>query len=170
VRTLALLLLVPTAVYADEIDLSQRGRGDGQPATWVIRAEGGNEFAPYGYAGVAVSWLTESGFEFEGGAGGGFPGLQLGFAARRVFMFEGGPGLATEIALAGNTRVNRAAAETGTPNTAAVNSTSSLWTLLGLGFELRQERLDLSVVASIVFTTASLSPKWAIHGGVGFGF
>jgi hypothetical protein len=169
VRTLALLLLfLPSAAFADLVDLTQR-RG-GRPPTIVLRAEGGNAFAPYGYAGGALSWLTETGFEFEFGAGGGFPGLQLGFAARRLFG-EGGGYFVTEIALAGNTRVNRGAPENSLhPNTAAVNGTSSLWTDIGIGFEQRQDVFDISVVGCIVFTTTSLTPRWAIHGGVGFGF
>ena len=47
---------------------------------------------------------------------------------------------------------------------------SSLWTDIGFGFEQRQDTLDVSVVGCIVFTTSSLTPQWAIHGGVGFGF
>ena len=47
---------------------------------------------------------------------------------------------------------------------------SSLWTSLGLGFEQRSDFVDFSVAGSIVFTTASLTPHWSVHGGVGFGF
>ena len=168
VRTVALLLLLPAAALADEVDLSQ-ARSSDEPPSWVLRLEGGSAFAPYGYAGGTLSWLTESGFSFEAGAGGGFPGVQLGFAARRLFG-EGTSFFVTEIALAGNTRVNRAQAETGQANTVAVNSTSSLWTDLGIGFEQRGNPIDFSVIGCIVFTTASLSPQWAIHGGIGFGF
>ncbi len=169
VRTAALLLLfLPSAAYADLVDLSERRSG--RPSSWVVRAEGGNAFAPYGFAGGALSWLSESGFEFEAGAGGGFPGLQLGFAARRLFG-EGGSYFVTEIALAGNTRVNRgAAAAEHTLNTASSLARSSLWTNIGVGFEQRQELVDVSLVGCIVFTTASLTPQWAVHGGVGFGF
>ncbi|MCA1827704.1 MAG: hypothetical protein ABR567_17670 [Myxococcales bacterium] len=167
-RTVALLLLVPSVAYADVIDLSERRSG--RPPSWVLRAEGGTEFAPYGFFGAALSWLTESGFEFEGGAGGGFPGLQLGFAARRLFG-GGGSALVTEIALAGNTRVNRGASDADRYiNPQAATAKSSLWTNIGIGFEQRQDFFDVSVVACLVFTTASLTPHWAIHGGVGFGF
>ena len=169
VRTAALLLLLlPAVAHADLVDLSERRAG--RPSSWVLRAEGGSAFAPYGYAGGALSWLTESGFAFEGGAGGGFPGLQLGFAARRLFG-EGGGYFVTEIALAGNTRVNRGATDAEhTLNTAAALNRSSLWTNIGVGFEQRQDLFDVSVVGCIVFTTSSLTPHWAIHGGVGFGF
>jgi len=71
VRTAALLLLfLPSAAYADLVDLSERRSG--RPSSWVVRAEGGNAFAPYGFAGGALSWLSESGFEFEAGAGADF--------------------------------------------------------------------------------------------------
>lgn len=165
-RTVALLLsLTAAAAYADEVDLSHGHRGD-KPPTFVVRAEGGNEFAPFGFAGGALSWLSDSGFELEAGAGGGFPGLQLGIAARHLFG-EGASFLVTEIALAGNTRVQRGGSPDRFLNPAGG---SNLWTDLGVGFEQRNELLDLSVVGCLVFTTQSLTPQWAIHGGVGFGF
>ncbi|MGZ6143994.1 MAG: hypothetical protein ACXWLM_11690 [Myxococcales bacterium] len=165
-RLIALLLLLPTLALADEVDLTRGGRRSGQAPAWVLRAEGGNEFAPFGYVGGAVSWLAGSHNEFELGAGGGFPGLQLGFAVRQLFG-EGGQFLLAELSLAGNTRVNR-----GNPNpllnAGAVGAQSSLWTSLGLGFEQRTDLVDFSVAADIVFTTADLTPHWSIHGGVGF--
>lgn len=168
-RSLALLLLVSTAALSDEIDLSQ-GHSQGRPPQYVLRAEGGNDFAPYGFVGGAVSWLTESQFEFELGAGGGFPGLQLGFAARRLFG-DGGQYFVTEIALAGNTRVNRGASDADRYlNANAAQTKGSLWTDLGVGFEQRTGLFDLSVIGSFVLTTASLTPKFCVHGGVGFGF
>jgi len=169
VRILALLVVIPAAALGDEVDLSPR-RGSGRPPQLVLRAEAGNDFAPYGRIGGAVSWLTESQFEFELGAGGGFPGLQLGFAARRLFGDEG-QFFVTEIALAGNTRVNRGASDADRYLSASAAQTQgSLWTDLGLGFEQRTDLFDLSVVGSLVLTTASLTPKFCFHGGVGFGF
>src|SRR5947199_6269202 len=108
VRTLALLvLLAPALALADEIDLSRGSRRDrGEPAKFIVRAEAGNEFAPYGYAGGCMSWLIDPHDEVEVGAGGGFPGLQLGFAVRRLFG-EGGQYFLGELFLAGNTKVNR---------------------------------------------------------------
>ncbi len=167
-RTLALLLLASTAALADEIDLSQR-RSSGRPPSYVLRVEGGNEFAPYGRVGGSLSWLTESLFEFELGAGGGFPGLQAGFAVRR--LFGEGQYLVTEIAIAGNSRVNRGAADADRYLSAgAAQAKGSLWTDLGVGFEQRSDLFDLSVVGALVLTTASLTPKWCVHAGVGFGF
>jgi hypothetical protein len=151
---------------ADEVDLTPRSRGEGRPPTFVLRAEGGSDFAPYGYAGACLSWLTGSGLEIEAGGGAGFPGLQLGLAARFLFGERGGY-MVSEIAIAGNTRVNRNGPNTAfNPNT----TNSSLWTNLGLGFEQRESFYSFSVVGSIVFTTQSLTPHFAIHGGIGFGF
>ena len=169
VRTIVLLLtLAALPVFADEVDLTRSSRRrSGEVPTLVLRAEGGNEFAPYGYAGGVVSWLAGPHNSFEVGAGGGFPGLQLGFTARELFG-EGGQFLLAELSIAGNTRVNR-----GNPNprinAQAAAAQNSLWSCLGLGFEQRGD-IDLSIAADIVFTTADLTPHWAIHGGLGFGF
>ena len=167
-RTLALLLLVPAAALADEIDLSQR-RGSDRPPVWVLRAEAGTAFAPSGMIGATLSWLTESQFEFELGAGGGFPGVQAGFALRR--LFGEGQYFVTEIALAGNSVVNRGASDADRYlNAGAAQAKGSLWTNFGVGFEQRTDLFDLSVAGDLVLTTASLTPKWCVHGGVGFGF
>ena len=168
-RTVALFVLAASLpAFADKVDLTRGSRRNTESPTFVVRAEGGNEFAPYGYFGGALSWLAGPRNEFELGAGGGFPGLQLGFSARQLFG-DGGQFLVAEISIAGNTRVNR-----GNPNrllnAQAAAAQSSLWTCLGLGFEQRSWLFDLSASADIVFTTADLTPHWAIHGGVGFGF
>ncbi len=172
VRTLALLVvLAPALALADEIDLSRGSRRDrGEPAKIIVRAEAGNEFAPYGYAGGCVSWLIDPHDELEVGAGGGFPGLQLGFAVRRLFG-EGGQYFLGELFLAGNTRVNRGL-ERGSAqiNAEAAGANSSLWTGLGLGFEQRTDFFSVSVATNIIFTSTSFTPHWAIHGGVGVGF
>jgi hypothetical protein len=171
VRTLALLVILvsPTAL-ADVIDLSRGGsRERGEPAAVVVRAEGGNEFAPYGYVGGCISWMIDPYDVLEFGAGGGFPGLQLGFAARRLFG-AGGQYLFAELFLAGNTRVNRGEDTTRPIGSAAPQGTSSLWTGLGFGLEHRTGLMDLSIAGNIVFTSTSLTPHWSVHGGVGIGF
>ena len=169
-RLLVLLLLVPALAFADEIDLTRGSRRHGQPPTLVLRAEGGNEFAPFGYVGGALSWLAGSHNEFELGAGGGFPGLQLGFGARQLFG-EGGQYLLAELFIAGNTRVNRGLnSQSALLNPQAAAASSSLWTGLGFGFEQRSDFFDLSVAADIIFTSTSLTPHWSVHGGIGFGF
>lgn len=169
VRTLALwIALVPSLTLADEIDLSRASaRGDpGAAATWVVRAEAGNDFAPYGYVGGCVSYLLDPHDVLELGAGGGFPGLQLGFAARRLFG-EGEQHFLAELFLAGNTRVDRAADNQATlPG----ERKSSLWTGLGFGFEQRSGLFSLSVAGNIVFASTSFTPHWSVHGGVGIGF
>jgi len=173
VRTLALLLaLVPSLALADEVDLT-RGSSRSDPsavARWIVRAEAGNEFAPYGYVGGCISYLIDPYDALEAGAGGGFPGLQLGFAARRFFGSPQQHFLA-ELFLAGNTRVNRGAEEgSRLLNPDAAQASSSLWTGLGLGFEQRSGFFSVSVAGNIIFTTTSLTPHWAVHGGIGLGF
>jgi hypothetical protein len=172
VRTLALLVaLAPSLALADEIDLSRGSRRDrGEPARWILRAEAGNEFAPYGYLGGCLSWMIDPNDELEIGAGGGFPGLQLGFAVRRLFG-DAGQYLLAELFLAGNTRVNRGLDQNSAQiNAQAAAADSSLWTGLGMGFEQRASYFSLSVAGNIVFTSTSLSPHWSVHGGLGVGF
>ena len=172
VRTLALLVaLVPSLALADEIDLSRGSRRDrGEPAKVIVRAEAGNEFAPYGYLGGCVSYLLDPNDELELGAGGGFPGLQLGFALRHLFG-EGELRPVGELFLAGNTRVNRGREQgSAQVNAEAAAANSSLWTGLGFGFEQRTGLFSINVAADIIFTSTSLSPHWSVHGGVGIGF
>ncbi len=172
VRTLALLVaLVPSLAFADEIDLSRGSRRDrGEPAKVIVRAEAGNEFAPYGYLGGCVSYLLDPNDELELGGGGGFPGLQLGFAVRRLFG-EGELRPVAELFLAGNTRVNRGLEQgSAQVNAQAAAATSSLWTGLGFGFEQRTSLFSINVAGDIIFTSTSLSPHWSVHGGLGLGF
>jgi hypothetical protein len=166
---LLVLLLTPLAARADVVDLSPHSRRSLRPPALVLRLEGGNAFAPYGYVGGCVSFLTESLFEFEAGAGGGFPGLQLGVAARRLFG-DDGSFLVTELNVAGNTRVNRGEDANPLLSLQAAQAKSSIWTSLGAGFEQRGDVINFSAVASVVLTTASFTPHFAVHGGVGFGF
>jgi hypothetical protein len=160
------LLLVPLPAFADEVDLSHSvGRRSDQPPQFILRAEGGSDFSPYGYAGAALSLMLGDSFEVEGGMGAGFPGLQLGLAARTLFGGEG-KYLLGELSLAGNTRQDR-----GSQTQAGVSfNSTSLWTSFGLGAELRQDFYSIDLVGSIVFTTNDLTPHFAVHGGIGFGF
>lgn len=169
-RCLFIVALLPSFARADELDLTPRSRRTNKPSSLVLRAEGGSAFAPYGFVGGCLSYLSESQFEFELGAGAGFPGVQFGIAARRLFG-ENGSFFATELALAGNNRVNRGADDANPLlNVDAQKSRSSLWTSLGFGFEQRQDNFSLGIIGSIVITTASLTPHFSIHGGIGFGF
>jgi hypothetical protein len=173
VRTLALLLvLAPSLALADEVDLSHgRFRDDNaRPPRVVLRLEGGNEFAPFGQLGGCLSYMTDPHDELEIGAGGGFPGLQLGFAARHLFG-DGPQYLVAELFLAGNTRVDRGRDRNLQQiSVLAANSQNSLWTGVGLGIEQRVDFYSFSVAGNIVFTSTSLTPHWSIHGGVGLGF
>lgn len=168
----ALAASLSSAAFADEVDLSRtaaRNSRDNQPPEFVIRGEGGSTFAPYGYAGACLSWMPGPGFEIEGGAGAGFPGLQLGLAARTLFSLgedSGGKFLLAELSIAGNTKVDRSGQPTA--NT-AITGNSSLWTSLGFGGEIRHDFYSLDLVGSIVFTTQDLTPHFAVHGGIGFG-
>jgi hypothetical protein len=168
---LFLLLVLPFAARADEVDLTRSSgkRFFHEPPTWVVRLEGGSAFSPAGYVGGVVSWF-DNGFELEAGAGAGIPGLQLGLAARSLFAVEDQSNqfVLFELAVAGNTRVDRNNANAGFG--IAGQTQNSLWTSLGFGAELRQDFYSFDVVASIVFTTESLTPYFAVHGGVGFGF
>ena len=170
-RTLALLAaLVPSLAFADEVDLSREGRREQrEPPHFVLRAEGGNEFAPFGYIGGCFSWLIDDYNVLEFGAGGGFPGLQLALVGRRLFPFsEGGQYILAELFLAGNTKVDRGV-DVNAPQVSPAGN-SSLWTGLGFGFEQRSGFFDLSIAGNIVFTSTSLTPHWSVHGGLGIGF
>ena len=166
----AVFLLLPLAAIADEIDLTPRSRHRFETPKVVLRAEAGNAFAPFGYFGGCLSYLTDSGQEFELGAGGGFPGLQLGFSARQMFG-QRGSFLLFEIFLAGNTRVNRGASDADIQlNAQAATAKSSLWTGIGAGFEQRVGSFDLSIAADLALPTASFSPHFGVHGGIGYAF
>jgi hypothetical protein len=167
---LALAVVVPLAARADEVDLSHTTglASSTQPPEFILRAEGGSGFAPYGYAGGCLSWMPGPGFEIEAGGGAGFPGLQLGLAARTLFGLgeeSGGKFLLAELSIAGNTRVNRSQ-----PTAAnAITGNSSLWTGIGFGGEIRRSFYSIDLVAELVFTTQDFTPHFAVHGGVGFG-
>jgi hypothetical protein len=160
------LLLASLPALADEVDLSHpTTRRMNAPPEFVLRAEGGNNFSPYGFAGGVLSWMTGSSFEVEGGLGAGFPGLQLGLAFRTLFGDEG-KYLLGEISLAGNTRVNRGA----NSQTGPTFDSNNFWSGLGFGGEIRQDFYSIDLVGSIVFTTQNPTPHFSVHGGVGFGF
>jgi hypothetical protein len=167
---LAMSALMALPARADEVDLSQtHGQRNQGPAEFVLKIQGGSTFAPYGYVGGALSWLVGSNFELEGGAGAGFPGLQLGLAARTVFNLgeeNAGQFLLAELSIAGNTAKNLASNQQANPT---ISGQSSLWTSLGFGGEIRKDFYAIDLVASIVFTTQDLTPHFAIHGGIGFG-
>ena len=173
-RTAALLTLLvatalPTAVRADVEDLSgSEARRSRRPPTFAIRAEGGTDFAPYGKVGVCGSYFTDNGlggFEIELGGGAGFPGLQLGVAARQLFG-DAGDYLVFEISVAGNT-IHRFGADPAAGRFTDANS----WTSAALGFEHRLGWLNFSVTGGLSFLTSfDFVPHGMIHGGLGFSF
>ena len=160
--------LLCTAARADVVDLSegQHRHSAGGGSGVSIRADFGNAFAPYGYAGGAIGYMSESLFGFEAGAGAGFPGLQLGFALRKLFG-EGNSFLATELSIAGNTKVARG-------NVSAVPAPAAtsqyIWTSLGIGFEQRVGRFAVNTLVDLAFTPSDSQAHFAVHGGLGFYF
>ena len=163
-----LVLALAFAARADVVDLTRGGtRGDGQLNRGLsLRAEFGNDYAPYGLVGAAISYLTETGTAFEGGAGAGFPGVQLGVAIRQLFG-TGGFNVAIEISFAGNTKQQRA-----TTVVAPVADTSRyLWTSLGGGFEFRPAgSFTASLIGALAFTPADGEAHFGVHGGLGYYF
>lgn len=160
----AALLFATAAARADEVDLTPQSRRSNKPITLALRAEGGSNFAPYGYAGACLSYLGAGGLEIEGGAGAGFPGVQAGVALRELFDPRGG--FVVEISFAGNNRIRRGGPDN--PLLTPGGQGSHLWTSLGVGFEQRSDGITLGLVAGIVFTTSDLTPHFVVHGGFGF--
>jgi hypothetical protein len=161
----ALLGLAAAGARADVEDLTPTTRrGDLRPPTFVLRAEGGSGFSPYGYTGACLSYYNDlTGAEFEGGAGAGFPGLQLGLSVRKLIGFEG-DFLVTELAVAYNSQALR-----GTAQQNGLAGGSHSWFNLGFGFEHRAGFLSLSASAGISLPGFTQTPQGYVHGGVGFG-
>jgi hypothetical protein len=163
----AAVALVCNAARADVVDLSggarrQSGGGSGL----LFRVDFGNAFAPYGYVGGAIGYMTEGLFGFEAGAGAGFPGVQAGFSLKKLFG-EGGSYLATELSIAGNTKVARGG-NTSTPT--ATSASQNIWTSLGLGFEQRVGRVSVGTIISLAFTPSDSQAHFGLHGGIGYYF
>jgi len=156
------------AARADVVDLTRGGeRSDSEPLGGLsMRVEFGNDYAPYGLVGAAVSYLTSTGTAFEAGAGGGFPGVQLGLGIRQL-VGGGGFNVAIELTFAGNTKQPRASTQVGiNPDTSRY-----IWSSLGGGFELRLAgRLTASAIAALAFTPADADVHFGFHGGLGYYF
>jgi hypothetical protein len=163
----AAVALVCNAARADVVDLSGGAhRRSAAGSGLLFRAEFGNAFAPYGYVGGVLGYMTEGLFGFEAGAGAGFPGLQLGVSLKKLFG-EGGSYLATELSFAGNTKVARGG-NTGAPT--ATSASQNIWTSLGLGFEQRVGRVSVGTILSLAFTPSDSQAHFGVHGGIGYYF
>jgi hypothetical protein len=163
----AAVALLASAAQADVVDLTGGRRRRGESILgWSLRAEGGNSFSPYGYAGAALGYLTDSLFAIEGGLGAGFPGVQFGLAVRKLFG-EDGSYVATELALAGNSKIPKGHS-TGVPQPA--NTDEYIWTTLGAGFEQRTGRITVGIIAALALTPADANAHFALHGGIGLLF
>ena len=164
----AAVALFCTSARGDVVDLSGGSRRRTLSGSGVsLRADFGNAFAPYGYAGGALGYMTEGLFGFEAGAGAGFPGVQLGFSLRKLFG-EAGSYLATELTIAGNTKVHRGAA-TGVPN--PTSTSQNIWTSIGIGFEQRVAgHFSVGTVVDLAFTPSDSTAHFGLHGGIGYYF
>jgi hypothetical protein len=164
---LGITLASASAARADVVDLSRgERRGGVELSGFSMRAEFGNDYAPYGLLGAAVSYLTSGGTAFEAGAGAGFPGVQLGFGVRQLFG-AGGFNVAIELTFAGNTKQQRASPVIGT----TADTSRYIWTNLGGGFELRLGGpFTASVIAALAFTPADGGAHFGLHGGISYYF
>ena len=162
---LGLTLAGAFAARADVIDLTRGGdRRDARPGGLSLRAEFGNSFAPYGMVGAALSYLAGSGTAIEGGAGAGFPGVQMGIGVKQLFG-SGGTNIAFELTFAGNTKQQKAGTQVNVADTSRY-----VWTSLGAGFEQRTGRFTAGVIAALAFTPADGGTHFGIHGGIGYVF
>src|SRR5437762_7295139 len=168
VLLVGLVLSGAFAARADVVDLSKSTRrgGDSELGGFSVRAEFGNDFAPYGLVGAAFSWAAETGTAFEAGLGAGFPGLQLGGSVRQLFATGSGFNVAIELGIAGNTKQQRASNVIVT----GADTSRYIWTNLGGGFELRAGSFTASAIAALAFTPADGSSHFAFHGGLGYYF
>ncbi|MFL5451633.1 MAG: hypothetical protein ACJ78V_06995 [Myxococcales bacterium] len=163
----AAVALVCNAARADVVDLSGGARRRSAGGSGLLfRFDFGNAFAPYGYVGGAIGYMSEGLFGIEAGAGAGFPGLQLGVSLKKLFG-EGGSYLATELTFAGNTKVPRGG-NTGVPT--ATSASQNIWTSLGLGFEQRVGRVSVGTILSLAFTPSDSQAHFGVHGGIGYYF
>ena len=158
-------LLAPAGARADEEDLGRRTSSD-KPRTWVVRLEGGNEYAPWGHIGACVSYLNLDALaEIEVGGGTGLPGFQGGIALRKLLGDEGNY-VVLELSVAGN-----AVKELGRDPLIGHFNASHFWSALGGGFEHRAGFLSISVIAAAAFTGAADGvPHLMVHGGAGLSF
>ena len=168
-RPLVALLLVLAATppaHADVEDLSTGQRPGAHaraPAMFILRAQGGTDYAAAGLLGGTLSWFNDyTQLELEGSVGWGNPGTQLAFSVRKLFGSDN-DFVVSELTLAGNGSARRS----GTAQAPA--SPSTLWTNLGVGFEHRSW-VSVSVTGGLSVLGFSVSPTAYLQGGIGFGF
>jgi opacity protein-like surface antigen len=163
----AAVALFASAAQADIVDLTGGSRRRKESVLgWSVRLEAGNSFSPYGFFGASLGYLTDSLFAVEGGLGTSLPGVQFGVAARKLFG-EQGSYLATEVSLAGNTKIARGR-QSDIPQ--ATTTDQYIWTSLGAGFEQRTGRITVGFIASVAFTPSDANAHFGIHGGIGLLF
>ena len=166
-RLLLALVLFSCAAEADVVDLTRGGRrSESELGGFSVRGEFGNDYAPYGLVGAAISWVASTGTALEAGAGAGFPGVQLGGGVRQLFATGGGFNIAVELTLAGNTKQQRASNVVVT----GADTSRYIWTNLGGGLELRPGPFTASIIAALAFTPADGNAHFGVHGGFGYYF
>lgn len=160
----AALLAGPARADVEDLSGGRRGPlGSTSPATLVLRAQGGTDYAVFGKVGAALSWFNEWGlFEIEGGVGSALPGLQIGFAFRKLFG-QGNDFLVAELGIGYDT-----SAKTGTAPTASARHAS--WTNIGMGFEHRGPLVSLTLTGGLTLLSFSERPSGYLQAGLGIGF
>jgi hypothetical protein len=155
---------VPARADVEDLSTGQRpGLRGRPPALFILRAQGGTDFAPGGLVGGTLSWFNDATqIELEGSVGFGNPGTQLGFSVRRLFGADNDY-LVSELTLAGNASARKGA------NPLVPGTGRALWTNLGFGFEHRSW-VSLSVTGGLTFLGFSEAPTAYLQGGLGLGF
>jgi hypothetical protein len=166
---LACALALPARpARADVEDLTPHERRTSQePATFVLRIEGGTNYAVTGNVGGTLSYFNAwSESEVELSAGLTFPdsgrAWQGGISLRKLFG-ERGDFFVTELALL------------WTKDARAVDPvnplvTSHLRLCIGLGLEYRAGIWSYGLTGGLALNGVSSAPAGYVHGGIGFGF
>ncbi len=170
-RPLALALLacaLSLPARADVEDLTPHERRASQePATLVLRVEGGSSYAPTGNVGGTLSYFNAwSESEVELSAGAIFPDAGLtwqgGLSLRKLFGDHG------DFFLGETTLLWTKAARAADP--LSPGSASHLWFSLGVGFEHRAGLWSYGLSGGLTLVGVSQAPLAYLHGGVGIGF
>jgi hypothetical protein len=165
----ALVLLASAAASADIEDLTNlERRTSREPATLILRAEGGGNFSVVGNAGGTLSYFnawSESEVELSAGAllTGDKPQPQGGLTLRKLFGEGRGDFFLGELALLW-TKDPRGI------DPLSPGSGSHLWLALGAGFEHRSGIWSISASGGITGNGVSQAPFFYFRGGIGLGF
>ena len=162
----ACVLSLPARADVEDLTPHDR-RASQEPATLVLRVEGGSNSAPTGNVGGTLSYFNAwSESEVELSAGAIFPDAgrtwQGGLSLRKLFGERG------DFFLGETTLLWTKSARAADPLTPG--STSHLWFSLGVGFEHRAGIWSYGLAGGLTLTGVSQAPLAYLHGGVGIGF